>query len=121
MSIVDTAEHCEGCRVRDEIIYILRAENDRLRKLASELDGKLGMIPCRENRCIRFAELRADNEALHRDRNDLALFTHRLIHRLRAARVGKGTPAGDDDIEDQVKKLLTRKGLIWLLPEDVGM
>jgi len=48
---------------------------------------------------------------LTRQANDLALLCARLVRRLRAARDGKGSAAGDADMERRVIEYLKRKGL----------
>jgi len=55
----------------------------------------------------------ADRDAPFRtDLFDLALLVMRLARRLKAAREGRGTRAGDDALANQAVEYLRRKGLI---------
>lgn len=74
--------------------------------MAAQMDRKVEAgISQNEQLCI-------ENELLLRERNDLALLVGRLIQRMRAARVRKGTAAGDDALEQQATDYLRRKGLV---------
>jgi len=63
-------------------------------------------------------EQQATLDRLNSERLDLALLVGRLIHRMRAARDGRGVAAGDEALEQQAIGYLRRKGLISPLRED---
>lgn len=64
------------------------------------------------------APLRSEIDRLTTERQDLVLMVGRLLHRMRAARDGRGIVAGDDALEQQVLGYLRRKGLTSPLREE---
>lgn len=55
--------------------------------------------------------LRLDVDRLNAERLDLALIVCRLMRRVVAARSGKGSKAGDDDLLAKAQDFLSRNGL----------
>lgn len=56
--------------------------------------------------------LRSDNDWLRAERFDLASLVVRMARRLKAARDGLGTRAGDAALERQASEYLQQKGLV---------
>lgn len=62
-------------------------------------------------RAVAAERERCDVDRLNSERLDLALMVYRLIRRMRAARAGEGSLAGDETMAEKAIDYLRRKGL----------
>lgn len=107
--------------VRDEVASLRRWKSTNAPRLealegllrAAQADAKAGReaIATLASERAANATLTDEVDRLNAERLDLALIVYRLMRRVVAARSGKGSKAGDDDLLARTQDFLSRNGL----------